>query len=104
MLIENLNDVAVNDNYRHLMCAIVLQACQDYSKILKKSKYDKNLRPHNTSVYRFILDNPYCEVLDIDGKRLIHKMEDNFKKYGKGVLTDREWDEIAKIDKKTKGE
>ncbi len=91
--------ISVNESYRNLMAAIVQQACSDYAGVLVDSKTNKLLKPHTTSSYKFLMDNPYCEILDIDGPSLVKKMEQNFKKYGKAIPKDQEWEMINKLGK-----
>ena len=91
--------ISVNEAYRNLMTAIVQQACNDYAGVLANSKTDKIINPHNTPSYKFLMDNPYCEILDIDGPSLVKKMERNFKKYGKAIPKDQEWEMINKLGK-----
>lgn len=97
----------LNENYRDLVSAVIEQACRDYANALRAYKLDeeKSINPKATSSYRFLMDpdNPYCKILEIDGVSLAHKIEKNFKLYGKGIPTDVEWDNIRKFGNIKKG-
>ena len=92
-------NTAVNDAYRNLMAAVVYQACSDYASVLRAAKKDKTIKPHCKPSYRFLINNPYCDILDIDGKALVKQMDENFKKYGKAMMSEKQWDMIAKFGK-----
>jgi len=91
----------LNENYRELMGAVINRACLDYEKwkvLERKHKCSHKIRMRGETAYKFLMDpdNPYCAVFGIDGSSLIHKIDENIKKYGKGMMTDIEWDTLEK--------
>lgn len=106
MIREENKKYELTENYKMLVTAVVEQACKDYDDILrynlaikqKKIKGDL-IPPHKSGAYKFLMDpdNFYLLFLGIDGDSLVHKIEKNFKKYGRGIMTEAEWGEIRKI-------
>ena len=98
MIRENEKRYELNENYKNLMFAVILKACEDYSGALRYAKKHKEHDPHRTPVYRFLMDpdNPYALYLDISLPRFVHQMEKNFQKYGKGFLRPDDWTKIKK--------
>ena len=111
MIREEDKKYELSENYKMLMTAVVEQACKDYDAILrhnqmiikKKIKGDL-IPPHKSGAYKFLMnpDNLYLLALGIDGDGLVHKIEKNVKKYGRGIMTEGEWNEIRKVKGKTK--
>ena len=42
MIRENEKRYELNENYKNLMFAVILKACEDYSAVLRRSEKDKN--------------------------------------------------------------
>ena len=98
MIREEERHYELNENYKNLMYAVLYKACEDYSAVLRRHKRDKDINPHNSTVYKFLMDpdNPYALYLDISMPKFVHQMEKNFQKYGKACLRPDDWAKIKR--------
>ena len=98
MITQEDKKYELNENYKNLIAAVIYKACEDYSNVLVYAKKHKDCDPHKKPVYKFLMDsdNPYAEILDISLPAMVHRMEKNVKKYGKGLLKPDDWSKIKK--------
>ena len=89
MLYEHALMNATKDNYENLMWAVIYQACQDYCGPDNDSEWNKG-------VLKFLLDpeNPYLAHLQCNGKDLVKKMNENYRTYGKCMLSPTDLEEL----------
>lgn len=103
-------DTGVNrENYEMLAVAIITQAIRDLEnglaldKRLKgrepKSKYEITIRHLAVDTEVFLQSQWFyelCKSKDMDGGTILKECKNNFKKYGRCVLTTDDWDKVKR--------
>lgn len=103
-------DTGINrENYETLSTAIIMQAIIDLENGLTLNKTLKGRKPRNKrektiryiadDAERFFLSQYFVELSrsdDMDGRAILKECKDNFRKYGKCVLSTDDWDKIKR--------
>ena len=96
---NTVTDLENVENYQMLATAIIEQACKDYAANVKyRMVHGKKPGISDGRWFTKFVKSQWFDLLSnhMDGMALKKKIENNVKKYGKGLLTEHDWDLVAK--------